>query len=363
MPSPTPPLTYTTLVQLYTTHLTICIHTILAARALYPRTSFLRARAYNLPVMQSRHPGVCQWISDAVKAVEIELLKGTVARVALVVWGAWWEGDGNTGGGGGGGGSGDGGGGGSGGGSGSRSGGGDGNRFDAGNGEDAAIPLERYVWDISRWPVIPAAELHTPLTRPSDPQIDPNGKNDADIQSNQELTDEERRAHFHSTLKQAHTDLHEQFRALLSRLSSISARLTPLPGGAERCTYTLAVELREEAEPPIGHPQVWVPCERGAQRGVVFEGGDEGKGEGEGGGDAGDAGVGGMRWKGKVAREKEGGRMLQRGKELGGVRTTPVRTIDQGEMVFEMWIEEGRAKFDNRYTRQEGSNQTSPSST
>lgn len=343
MPSPTPPLTYTTLVNLYTTHLTISIHTILASRALYPSTSFLRARAYNLPVMQSRHPGVCQWITDAVKAVEVELLKGSVARVALVIWGAWWEGGGSDG---------------------SGTGNSGDSRFMAGNGEDAALPLERYVWDVSRWPVIPAAELHTALTRAPSDRTKTTAAT-AEIQSEQDPTDEERRNAFQATLKQAHSDLHEQFRALLSRLTSISARLAPLPGGADRCTYTLAVELKEECEPPIGHPQVWVPAERAMQRTVVLEGrgGDDDGAEGEGVEKDGSAGGSRQGVKGKTGREKEGGRMIERGKELGGVRTTPVRTIDQGEVVFEMWIEEGRAKFDNRYTRREYSNQTSQSST
>lgn len=38
--------------------------------------------------------------------------------------------------------------------------------------------------------------------------------------------------------------------------------------------------------------------------------------------------------------EDEGGR----GSDLGGVRTTPVRTVEAGEFVMEMWIEEGRGK-------------------
>jgi mitotic spindle assembly checkpoint protein MAD2B len=34
----------------------------------------------------------------------------------------------------------------------------------------------------------------------------------------------------------------------------------------------------------------------------------------------------------------------KRGEDLGGTQTTPIRAVDAGEMVFEMWIEEGRAK-------------------
>lgn len=341
MPQHPPPHTYTTLTQLFTTHLTIATHTILASRALYPSTTFLRARAYNLPVMQSRHPGVCQWINDAVAAVEGELLKGTVRRVCLVIWGSWWEGEGGW----------------------------EGcEEREASGGDESgegAKPLERYVWDVSRWPEIPKEELHTPFTRSpalandslqpqiSDAAPQPNNDDQQPPHPPEEGTDEDRRTRFQATLKKAHSDLHEQFRALLSRLSMISEKLAPLPGGAERCTYTMSVELKEDSEPPIGHPQAWVPCEKGLQRRVVH--GEELEGEGGDGGQSGER-LGG---KGKGRMVKEGGRTVERGRELGGVRTTPVRTVDQGEMVFEMWIEEGRGKFENRYTpRNSGTSQS-----
>lgn len=41
--------------------------------------------------------------------------------------------------------------------------------------------------------------------------------------------------------------------------------------------------------------------------------------------------------------EDDGGRW-ERGSDLGGVRTTPVRTVEAGEFVMEMWVEEGRGK-------------------
>lgn len=273
--------------------------------------------------MQSRHPGVCQWINDAVAAVEAELLKGTVARVALVIWEMWWESEPSSGASGG-------------------DGSGDGASETPTRGEGAK-PLERYVWDVSRWPVIPKNEHNTPFTR-SSPASNPANQqqttNDQQGQQQEQLTDEERRAKFAETLKQAHSDLHEQLRALLSRLSTISGRLKPLPSGADRCTYTLALELKEESDPPIGHPQAWIPSERGMQRRIVHQGDDGEDGHEQRGEDA----------VSKPSKEKEGGRLIERGEGLGGVRTTPVRTVESGEMIFEMWIEEGRSKFDNRYT-------------
>ena len=67
--------TYQAVVSAYCDFLTVAIHTILYERNIYPQTSFLKARKYNYPVRQSRHPKVCKWIQDAVAAVEGEMLK------------------------------------------------------------------------------------------------------------------------------------------------------------------------------------------------------------------------------------------------------------------------------------------------
>ncbi|KAK7956233.1 mitotic spindle assembly checkpoint protein MAD2 [Apiospora aurea] len=69
----------------FTHFLTVAIHNVLYYRSLYPPATFLTARAYNLAVHQSRHPGVCTWVSDAVSAIRAQLIKGAVERVALVV--------------------------------------------------------------------------------------------------------------------------------------------------------------------------------------------------------------------------------------------------------------------------------------
>lgn len=66
---------YQAVVSAFSEFLTVAVHTILYERDIYPRTSFLSARKYNYPVRQNRHPKVCQWIMDAVAAVETELLK------------------------------------------------------------------------------------------------------------------------------------------------------------------------------------------------------------------------------------------------------------------------------------------------
>ncbi|KAK5111835.1 hypothetical protein LTR85_011733 [Meristemomyces frigidus] len=107
------------IVAAFTDFLTVAIHTILYERAIYPQTSFLSARKYNFAVRQNRHPKVCGWINDAVSAVEMELLKGTVERVAIVI-------------------------------------------FTKDN-----KPAERFMLDVSRFPTATLADLDTPLERKS----------------------------------------------------------------------------------------------------------------------------------------------------------------------------------------------------
>lgn len=67
--------TYQAVVSAYSDFLTVAIHTILYERNIYPPDSFIKARKYNYPVRQNRHPTVCKWIQDAVAAVEAEMLK------------------------------------------------------------------------------------------------------------------------------------------------------------------------------------------------------------------------------------------------------------------------------------------------
>ncbi|KAK5165351.1 DNA-binding protein [Cryomyces antarcticus] len=230
MASSAPLTTYASLISTFTDFLTVAIHTILYERAIYPQTSFLSARKYNYPVRQSRHPKVCQWINDAVSAVEAELLTCSVDRVAIVIYAP--ESLGNK-------------------------------------------PLERFMFDVSRFPVVPAGEATTPFER---------------------------------TPGNVVVDLEEQFRATMSKLSVCGTSLKPLPAN---CTFTVAIELKDD-EPdkgrlnaPIGHPQPWVPVQPNLQR----------------------------------SREAR-----KNGADLGGVKTRPVRAVEAGECVFEMWIEEGKAK-------------------
>jgi len=230
-------ITFRTLVTTFATFLTVAIHTILYERDIYPRTSFLSARKYNFAVRQSRHPRVCKWITDAVSAVEAELLKGAVERVAVVIY----------------------------------------------DPQDRAV--ERFMFDTSRFPVVPLAEQDTPLERR-------NQKGD-------------------KVAVMPIVDLEEQFRATMSRLSGCGSALKSVPEGS---TFSVAVELRDESEPPIGHPQAWIPVQPGLQK--------------------------------TTGRNEEGDRHSEKGEHVGGAKTTPVRAVAAGDMLFEVWIEEGKAKFE-----------------
>lgn len=69
----------------FTNFLGVAMHQILFLRSVYPRATFLPVRAYNYPVRQSRHPKVCDYITDVALAVENEILKGTITAVTVII--------------------------------------------------------------------------------------------------------------------------------------------------------------------------------------------------------------------------------------------------------------------------------------
>lgn len=77
--------TYQAVVSAYSDFLIVAIHTILYERNIYPQTSFIKARKYNFPVRQSRHPKLCKWIMDAVASVELEMLKVNMSLIGVVI--------------------------------------------------------------------------------------------------------------------------------------------------------------------------------------------------------------------------------------------------------------------------------------
>lgn len=186
--------TLVNMVSIFADFLTVSIHTILYEREIYSHDLFISTRAYNHPVRQARHPVLCKWIQDAVEACSVQLtevcapspkrtiihlltvsIKGRVSKISLVAMSA--------------------------------------HTFE---------PLERYVWDVSSFPVVPTGEHHTPF------------------QSHTDLT-----ALSGATL----SDMEEQLRAAIGKIRTVSAGLAKLPDG---CTFTISIELREEAPAPVG---------------------------------------------------------------------------------------------------------------
>lgn len=62
----------------YPSSVEVAIHAILYVRQIYPPDLFVRRKKYDMPVFQSRHPALNEYISGAVKATADEL--------ALVSW-------------------------------------------------------------------------------------------------------------------------------------------------------------------------------------------------------------------------------------------------------------------------------------
>lgn len=210
--------------------LTVAIHTILFEREIYPRSSFISARKYNFAVRQNRHPNVCQWIQDAVAAVESEVLNGNVDRIALVIYSAMHQ------------------------------------------------PLERFMFDVSKLPSTSPKEIAVPFEINANPV----------------------------TL----VNLNEQLRATMSKLTTCGSTLAPIPTG---CSFTVCMELKNKGLSPLEHTQSWIPVQPSLQAHSIED---------------------------AQAHAKD-----HLDSDLGGIRTIPVRTVQAGEMVFEAWIEEGKAKI------------------
>jgi len=241
--------TYQALLTTFTDFLVVAIHTILYERALYPQDTFLLTRAYNFPVRQNRHPVVCKWVIDSVAAIQAHLLKGAVKRVVFVIYSRRQE------------------------------------------------VLERFLFDVSRFPTIPERERFTQFAG-TQPTVGDDGEQ----------------------FRISKVDVEEQLRSTIRKLAYCGGKLKSLPDG---CTYTIAVEIKDKTEPPVGvrhafkilrlnpnnlqHPQPWVPSEPSLQTG-----------------------------------DKSGSKNV--GKDLGGAKTVPVRSVETGEFIFESWIEEGKAK-------------------
>lgn len=267
------------LLSSFTSFLTVSIHTILYYRNIYPRETFLSAKAFNLPVHQSRHPKVCSWINDAVDAVMAQIAKGTVERVAVVIHSPP-----------------------------------DSSPMRVSPLQQLApgSVLERWMFDVSLFPSWPGGleALKNFLGEEGEQQLDDqdpveeeNGSGDDNVA---DASLEGVAAENDPSVAINWTDVDEQLRGAVRRLAYAGEKMDALP---EACTFTVAVELRDEARAPIGHPQPWIPS--------------------------------------------------QPGRDVGGAQTTPIRAIEAGPLFLECWVEEGMAKNALRKTQSQTSHYSS----
>jgi mitotic spindle assembly checkpoint protein MAD2B len=70
----------------FTDFLIVAIHQILHERKIYHSTTFTTTKKYNLPVQQSRHPGLCDYINHTATVVHRAILSGTVKRISVVIF-------------------------------------------------------------------------------------------------------------------------------------------------------------------------------------------------------------------------------------------------------------------------------------
>ncbi|RXK41532.1 mitotic spindle assembly checkpoint protein MAD2B [Tremella mesenterica] len=78
-------LSYKETADALTSFLEIVIHTILCIRSIYPPHTFTRRKAHSVPVYQSRHPQVRQYIAEVCSLIGKELERGNARRVTVVV--------------------------------------------------------------------------------------------------------------------------------------------------------------------------------------------------------------------------------------------------------------------------------------
>lgn len=239
------PQSYLTLLGHFADFLLVYTHTLLYLRALYPPASFVRSRFHNTPVCQSRHPQVCAWVRDAVQAVHQELVKGTVARIGIVIY--WY-----------------------------------------GGAAKAGSPkiLERFMLDVSGFPVLDKEESNMPIewenTGSDKDELEELDEEKA--QQEAEDSDPDLEADTEANIEadmDANVDMAEQFRAALVMLTTRCSRLQPLP---KNCSFNISMELKDdpEADPPLGHPHSWIPAQGSLQKtGRNAKTKDNGRAEGQ----------------------------------------------------------------------------------
>ncbi|KAK5445176.1 hypothetical protein LTS15_010267 [Exophiala xenobiotica] len=197
--------THRAVVETLTSFLTVTTHHILFLRRLYPPISFLSVRAYNYPVRQNRHPAVCTWINDAISAVRDQLEKNTVEKVSLAIYEC-----------------------------------------------ETNRVLERWTFDLHSLPSVSKKDRDIPF----DTTTTTAAAAAAAVPDDAAAAEADQWPTLPPTLTRSlnTADLEANFRATLSRISTAAAKLRPLPEGpgAPECSFTLAIEVKDHADRPVG---------------------------------------------------------------------------------------------------------------
>ena len=160
--------------------------------------------------------------------------------------------------------------------------------------------LEKWTFDLRTFPLVEKLDRDTPFER-------------EDAGSNTSTTNLKERINV--------ADLEAQFRAVLTRVASASARLSDLPRQAE-CSFTVSIEVRDEADRPVGRlekeERMWVAAEPMPFSAAV----DPREG---------------------LSAEEQDEVMPPARKPHG--KTVPVRRLEAGELRMEVWVEESKEKF------------------
>lgn len=210
--------------------------------------------------------------------------------------------------------------------------------------------MERFMMDVSAFPVVDKDDRNAILewaSRPSSqassasPDPEDDVEDDYELEQGERVHRHERGGHAPSRARSdsheppafdigVDTNLAEQMRAALISLTTRCAQLKPLP---EKCSFNISMELKDEADvdPPVGHPQAWIPVQPSLQK-IGRKPVKHARVEDEGA-------------EGSTQESKDSEDKRKMGEDLGGVRVTPIRTVETGTFRFETWVEEGRAKF------------------
>lgn len=150
----------------------------------------------------------------------------------------------------------------------------------------SSAPLERFVFNTARFPLVSEADLLTPFS---------DFDNVSSLAEEGDGQDDGVARHIEESAK---VDLNAQFRGLLSRLCQLSQALGPLPSD---CTYTIAIETRDkpQGKPPLEPLSAFIPSESQLQT-----------------------------------------------LDTNSTKTTPIRSVDAGAFLMETWVEETQTKLE-----------------